>query len=213
MQKTANPSNQSNQAQSQFNVSTNKNESEVLKNQLEELRKNCTDQKTISSIDQTLNYLKQNYLSGNQQKQQVAQSGGDTVALNKDWNIFENFRNKMFNIERQIEDSILGDTRRHTMFRSMLDDMKRDMEVFDKDFSKLDKTIRKTEKELLDKYHIEEEEPEGTVGALKQVETRTVNGKSNAKVHCEYNLKDGSKIVRDKEFVDGQPQQTHEIKQ
>lgn len=205
---------------------------EVVISQLEELRKSCKDDNTLASIDKTLNYVRQYHDNNNQQiadnknshlvnhnHNQISQYEGNKVAFNRDWDIFDDLRQRMDMVTRSIEDSIFHDTSRHNTFRSMIDDIRRDMEHFDTNFG-LDiggrnfrehfNFFRNHQKDLLEKYKIDEKEPEGAVGVVKEVETHTVNGKTNARVRCEYTLDDGSKIAKEKEFIDEKPKMIKE---
>ena len=205
-----------NSAQNQYNSSDGQRESDLLARQLEELKKSCNDEKTLNSINQTLDYIQQRHSESNkvppaQNNTQVSHGANNQVAQNDDWEFFNSLRNRMNMIERSLEDSILGDTRRHSVFRNMIDDMRRDMELFDRNllsdfggrsFKDHFDYWKQHGESLLEKYKLDEKEPEDTVGVSKQVETHTVNGKTNAKVRCEYKLKDGSKITKEKEFND-----------
>lgn len=201
-----------------------KRETDILVKQLDELKKNCKDEDTMNSMNKTIEYLNQRHSQENQQQTQMTQMNqdkqGDQMAMQNTVDMFENFRDRMNMIERSIEESILGDTRKHGMFRGMLDDMRKDMQMFDNNFG-LDFTdnmfknqmnyLMSHSTDLLEQYKIDEKEPEGAVGVVKHVETHTMNGKTDAKVRCEYTLKDGSKVTKEQEFHDGQ--NTKQIKQ
>ena len=198
-------------------------EPSTLINQLEELKKSCNDTTTLNSINQTLNYLKQKNTEYQQtpdkEDTQVAQHNNNQVDVHRNWDIFDNFRNSMQAIEKSFEDSIFSDTRRHSLFRNMLDNMKRDMELFDRDYD-LGTNNRgfrdhfnwwkEHNQDLLERYKIDDKEPDDAVGVIKEVETHTVNGKTNARVRCEYKLKDGSRVSKVKEFVEDETKQIKE---
>ena len=186
-----------------------KRESDVLTDQLEQLKRNCKDEKTLSSINDTLSYIKQRH--AHEDKSKTDENTG--IAVRHNTNPIDMFKNRMALMERSIEDSILGDTRRHSLFRGMLDDMKHDMTLFDTgvgaDFNRMFSEhmggLGRQSRRLLQNYDIDDEEPEDAVGVSKQVVTETVNGKSRAKVNVEYTLKDGTKVQKTRNYEDGKP--------
>ena len=183
-----------------INDTLQKRESEVLASQLEQLKRTCTDSAALSSINNTLDYIRSRH---------GPQSPQNQLATQNSQNPFRALQNRMDMLERSFEDSILGDMRRHSTFRALFDDLRRDVGLFgcDGEFRHLFRESMRGlgSGDLLRKYDVDGEEPEDAGGVSKYVETQTVNGKSKARVKVEYTLKDGTKVQKVKDFVDGKP--------
>ena len=207
---------------------------------LQEMRRNCTDQQKLASLDQTIDYLKSQQNKGSasssgnvsaQQKpaetatKEPASSSRDQeqvspFTLHDAFNVFDDMRRSFDYMENAMNKAFFGGRGFKPLFSRLRDDMMSDVDRFNRAFDRrfidrgIEDTFKRTEKEaedLLEKYKIDDEVPQDAVGVNKHVEKHTVNGKTKAKVRVDYTLKDGRKISKVREFDDDEtPKQLKE---
>lgn len=124
------------------------------------------------------------------------------------FDIFNDMNRSFAQMETMMNRAFFGNSLFRPMFLRFHDELARDADISNRNQGSrsLNKYQEKTKhpENLFDRYQLDDDKtPEDAIGVLRHVEQVTVNGKTTAKVRVDYTLKDGRKISKAKEFLDG----------
>lgn len=136
-----------------------------------------------------------------------------STSLSDAFNVFDDMRRSFEYMENAMNKAFFGNRGFQPLLSRFHDEMARDMGSVNRRFNRrfLDNAIGEdmrqddTNEDLFEKYKIDEKVPEDAVGVSRHVEKHTVNGKTTAKARVDYVLKDGRKVSKVREFLNGEP--------